>query len=312
MGKPLKIAFMGTPDFAATALQALLNSEHEVVCVYSQPPRPKGRGKKIQPSVVHELATQHGIEVRTPVNFKDEKNVQAFADLNLDVAVVAAYGLILPKTLLDTPQYGCINIHASLLPRWRGAAPIHRAILAGDKQTGVTIMQMDVGLDTGDMIKEDAVNITDQTTLMMLHDQLADMGGRLIIEVLDELAQEGSLPTVKQPEEGITYADKITKEEGKIDWSSSAFDIDRQVRALNLWPGAWCFDSSGKRIKILSAFAYVGDVRGEVGEIAEGGDIICGGNTILSLKKIQPENKKPMEIGDALNGGILKIGEILS
>lgn len=312
MVKPLKIAFMGTPDFAATALQMLIDSDHDVVCVYSQPPRPKGRGNKVQPAMVHVLAQQHNIEVRTPINFKNEDDVKAFADLDLDVAVVAAYGLILPKALLDAPKYGCLNIHASLLPRWRGAAPIHRAILAGDKQTGVTIMQMDVGLDTGDMIKTDVVDITNRTTLMGLHDQLANMGGRLIVETLNQLSKEGALSNTKQSDEGVTYADKINKEEGKIDWSSSAFEIDRQIRALNPWPGAWCFDSAGKRLKIISGTPQSSDRIGGVGQIIEGGDAICGENTILSLNILQPENKKPMSIEDAINGGILKLGEILS
>ncbi|HPF78252.1 MAG TPA: methionyl-tRNA formyltransferase, partial [Alphaproteobacteria bacterium] len=181
MTKLLRIAFMGTPDFSVAALQALINSDHDVVCVYSQPPRPKGRGKKVQPSPVHQCAEAAGIEVRTPINFKDPKDIEDFKSLNLDVAVVAAYGLILPKSILDAPKYGCINIHASLLPRWRGAAPIQRAIWAGDTETGITLMQMDVGLDTGDMIAVEKLPITGQTICADLHDGLAVMGAKMIV-----------------------------------------------------------------------------------------------------------------------------------
>ena len=311
MTDPLRIAFMGTPDFARLALQALIESDHEVVCVYSQPPRPKGRGKKIQKSPVHIMAEDAGIEVRTPLNFKNAEDLKAFEDLNLDVAVVAAYGLILPKALLDMPKHGCINIHASLLPRWRGAAPIHRAIWAGDDETGVTLMKMDEGLDTGDIITVQKTPITDRTTSPMLHNTLIDMGAEMIVKCLDTLSDKGTLETTPQPEDGVTYAERLTKEEGRIDWTQKASDIDRQARALNPWPGTWSLVND-KRIKILETKMTDEKTSEKPGTVLADGKISCGDRSVLMLSSIQPENKKPMDLKTALNGGHLRIGYVLS
>lgn len=309
MTKSLRIAFMGTPDFSVPALRNLIASNHKVVCVYSQPPRPKGRGQHIQPSPVHEAAQAAGIEVRTPLNFKKDEDIAAFMALELDVAVVAAYGLILPKAILDAPQYGCINIHASLLPRWRGAAPIHRAILEGDSESGITIMQMEEGLDTGPMILKKSVPIRPTTTAQSLHDILSAMGSSMIETVLDELAEKGGLHEEVQPEEGSTYAKMLKKEEGRIDWTKPASVIDRQVRALNPWPGTWCETETGRRLKILEA-SLVSSGSGEPGTLDDKGNVACGEGSI-HLESIQPENKKPINIRDAYSGGYLKAGQRL-
>lgn len=313
MSKKLRIAFMGTPDFAVPALQTLLNSEHDVVCVYSQPPRPKGRGQKLQLSPVHQLAESAEVLVRTPKNFKDKNDVQDFDALNLDIAIVAAYGLILPKEILEAPQYGCVNIHASLLPRWRGAAPIHRAILAGDTQTGITLMKMDEGLDTGDMIAKDTAPITDKTTLPALHDELAAMGGEMLLSFIQSLADTETIEAEKQPDEGVTYASMLSKEEGHIDWSDSAEDIERRIRAFNPWPGTWCLKADQSRLKIIEAsIAKESYNNAGAGTILENGRITCGNSGVLELIKIQPANKKAMDIQSALNGGYIKSGDVLS
>lgn len=312
MSKKLRIAFMGTPNFSVGALQALIQSRHDVVCVYTQPPRPKGRGQQVQKSAIHECAEEAGIEVRYPLNFKDAKDVQEFADLDLDVAVVAAYGLILPQNILEAPKHGCINIHASLLPRWRGAAPIHRAILAGDDESGVTIMQMEKGLDTGPEIAKEKVMIESDMTATQLHDELADLGAKMITQVMDELAEKGSLTSTPQSEEGVTYAHMLKKEEGLIDWSKDASEIDRQIRALNPWPGTWCTLPSGKRLKIKKATLVRQMQEGAVGSLNDQGLVICGDCFGLQLEEIQPENKKPMDVKAALNGGYLSVGDILS
>jgi methionyl-tRNA formyltransferase len=248
---PLKVVFFGTPDFAVPALQALIDSPHEVICVYTQPPRPKGRGYKIQKTPVHALAEAHNIEVRTPENLKkDEQAQQAFRDLDADIGVVAAYGLIFPEAVLQAPRYGCLNIHASLLPRWRGAAPIQHAIWAGDSATGVTIMQMDAGLDTGAIITASSTAISDTTKASELHDILADQGARLIVATLDKLADRGELNATPQDEVQATYAPMLGRDDGRIDWTQPAQSIDRQYRALSPWPGIWTIDGQGRRLKV--------------------------------------------------------------
>ena len=224
----LRIVYMGTPDFAVGPLAALLEAGHEVCCIYSQPPRPSGRGHKVTPSPVHAFAEARGIEVRTPRRLRSEDDQQAFADLNADVAVVAAYGLILPKPVLDAPKHGCINIHASLLPRWRGAAPIQHAILAGDTESGVTIMQMDEGLDTGDMLLMDRVAITTETTATTLHDALAILGSDLIVQAMAQL-EAGTLTATPQPEAGTTYASKLSREDGRLNWALNGFTLQHQL-----------------------------------------------------------------------------------
>lgn len=307
---------MGTPDFALAALTAIVErTGHEVVCVYSQPPRPKGRGHEVQPSPVHVYAESRGIPVFTPKSLKSAEAQAEFAAHDLDVAVVAAYGLILPKAVLDAPKFGCLNIHASLLPRWRGASPIQRAIWAGDDKTGITIMQMDEGLDTGPEILKRSLPITSQTNASMLHDRLAILGADMIAEVLDTLAAtRARLPSVPQDDEGYTYAPLLKKEDGQVRWGQSAAEIDRQVRALNPWPGVWT-NAGGKRLKILEAVPGEGraDDVIEAGKILnKRGDIVCGDGVLLRLLRVQPEGKAAMDFPSALNGHYLEIGQVLS
>jgi len=294
----LRIAFMGTPDFALVALKDLVASGHDVVCVYSQPPRPAGRGQKEKPSPVHAWAQEQGIEVRTPVSLKSDAEKQAFADLGLDVAVVAAYGLILPKAILDAPKYGCLNIHASLLPRWRGAAPIQRAILAGDEATGVTIMQMDVGLDTGDMLLIGEIPITAETYANALHDDLATLGGKMIVEALEKLPK-GALVATKQPEDGVTYAAKLERSEAKLDFSDDADVLERKIRAFTPWPGAY-FELGKERIKVQAA--VVSDQSGPIGEILDDQLSIGCGSGALRPTRIQRPGKAAMDADAVLRG----------
>jgi methionyl-tRNA formyltransferase len=318
MSKKLKIAFMGTPDFAATALQALIDSDHDVVAAYSQPPRPKGRGHKVQKSPVHILAEENGIAVYTPQSFKKEPEaVTIFEGLELDIAVVAAYGLLLPQSILDAPKYGCLNIHGSILPRWRGAAPIQRAILAGDTQSGITIMQMDIGLDTGAMISKETTPITRQTTAQSLHDDLAEIGSRLVVEALDVLANTGALESESQNDDDANYAHRLSRDDGRIDWTQPADAIERQMRSLTPWPGIWCLDASGKRMKIHDLSLVETDTQNDgagghpCGALLDkSGLIVCGENTVLKIGRLQPENAKAMDVASALNGGYIAIGDV--
>jgi methionyl-tRNA formyltransferase len=309
--KGLNVVFMGTPEFSVAALKAITGSQHKVICVYTQPPRPKGRGQQLQKSPVQLAAEESGIAVRHPLSLKkDEQARQEFIGLKADVAVVAAYGLILPKTVLEAPRFGCINIHASLLPRWRGASPIQRAIWAGDAESGITIMQMEEGLDTGPMIAKGSVPIGTSMTTPMLHDALAAMGGKLIVPVLDTLALDGKIEAQKQDESLTSYAALLNKEDGRFNWSQSAAEIDRQIRALNPWPGVWTM-TSGKRLKILEAVPVEPSI-GPAGTVSDKtGLVICGGNTGLRLKKVQPDNAKPMDAVSAINGGYLAVGSVL-
>lgn len=307
MSRKLKIAFMGTPDFAVHALDALHTAGHDIVCVYSQPPRPAGRGHKLQPSPVHKRAEELGIPVRTPLSLKkDAAARQEFKDLNIDVAVVAAYGLILPKEVLDAPKHGCINIHGSLLPRWRGAAPIQRAILAGDTKSGICIMQMEEGLDTGPVLLEGETPITNTTTASQLHDDLAAMGAKLIVEAMEKI---DTLPRVKQPEEGATYAKMLEKDDGRIDWTKPAADIERQLRALHPWPGVWCMQG-GQRLKVIAA--EVAEGKGRPGEILDRRLIVACGRGALLLKTVQPQDRKAMDGLSFMNGTHLNVGEVLA
>lgn len=286
----MRLIFMGTPDFAAAALAALLQAGHQVVCVYTQPPRPAKRGQQVQVSAVHKLAQAHGLAVRTPARLRDAEEQAAFAALNADVAVVAAYGIILPQAILDAPRHGCINIHASLLPRWRGAAPIQRALLAGDTQTGVCIMQMDAGLDTGPVLLREAIPIAVEETAGSLHDKLQSLGARLIVEAL---AQLPSLHAQPQPDDGITYAAKIEKAEARLDFSESAELLERKVRAFNPVPGAFA-EVHGERLKILAAQV----------ENASGDDdpYRCGDGKALRPLMVQPAGGRPMAYADYLRG----------
>jgi len=242
----LRLAFLGSPDFAVPTLHAVIEAGHDVVRVYAQPPRPAGRGKRDRPTAVQQAAEAAGIEVRTPRTLRDPEAQAAFAALDLDAAVVVAYGLILPAPILEAPRLGCVNVHASLLPRWRGAAPIHRAILAGDTVTGVTIMRMDEGLDTGPMLLRRSVPIAPETTATELHDALAALGAELIVPALAGLAS-GDLEATPQPEDGVTYARKLERDEGRLDFTRPAAELERLVRAFDPWPGAF-FDLAGERI----------------------------------------------------------------
>ena len=289
----MRVIFMGTPDFSVPALRAIA-ARHEVAAVYSQPPRAAGRGQKPRPSPVHRAAETLGIPVRTPERLKSPEEQAAFAALGADVAVVVAYGLILPQPVLDAPRLGCLNIHASLLPRWRGAAPIHRAIMAGDAETGVAIMQMQAGLDTGPVLAEARTPIGPEDTTADLHDRLAEMGAALIGDVLDRLP----LPAAPQPSEGVTYAQKIDKAEARIDWALPAPQVDRQIRGLSPFPGAWCM-LGGERIKLLRSRLAAG--AGAPGTVLQGFTIACGTGAVEVLEA-QREGKRPMPAAEVLRG----------
>jgi methionyl-tRNA formyltransferase len=280
---------MGTPDFAVVTLKALIAASHDIVCVYSQPPRPAGRGQNLRPSLVHDYATSQGIEVRTPLSLKSADEQNAFAALQTDAAVVVAYGLLLPQAILDVPRFGCFNVHASLLPRWRGAAPIQRAIMAGDAASGVTIMRMELGLDTGPMMKAGRVAITAETTASLLHDELAVLGAKLIAEVLQHPENVGT----PQPAEGVTYAKKIDKSEAKIDFSKPATEVRNHIHGLSPFPGAWCILNNA-RVKILKA-----QVVDHVGNDAL--TFACGSGAIKCLL-LQREGKGVMDAATFLRG----------
>lgn len=291
----MRIVYMGTPEFAVPALTALAGAGHEIAAVYSQPPRPAGRGKALRPSPVHQQAEAMGIEVRTPVSLKDEAVQAAFAALNADVAVVAAYGLILPRPILAAPRMGCLNIHASLLPRWRGAAPIQRAILSGDNVTGVTIMNMEAGLDTGPMRAKHVTPIESKTA-GALTEELAQAGAELMVEVLEDLPAH---PPVPQPEEGVTYAAKIDKMESRIDFTRDAHQVERQVRAFNPLPGAF-FEYRGERFRILAA--HVEEHDGPAGELLDNSLLIGCGHGAIRPGLIQRAGKGAMTPGELLRG----------
>jgi len=277
----MRVIFMGTPDFSVPALDALIEAGHEVVAVYCQPPRPAGRGKKERPSPVQARAEDLGLELRHPVSLKTADEQAAFAALGADVAVVVAYGLILPHAILRAPVHGCLNIHASLLPRWRGAAPLHRAIMAGDAETGVSIMQMDEGLDTGAVLMCEATPIGAEETTGELHDRLSAMGARLIVEALARLDR---LTPEPQPAEGVTYAAKIDKAEARIDWTRPAPEVDAMIRGLSPFPGAWT-EMEGQRVKLLASRVSVGE--GVPGEVLDGALRVACGRGAVQLLRLQ-------------------------
>ena len=310
---PLRIAFMGTPDFAVPALEALIDAGHDIVCVYTQPPRPKGRGHQIQPSPVHLVAQAHNIPVHTPHSLKkDIRAVTDLADYAPDVAVVAAYGLILPKSVLEIPRLGCLNIHASLLPRWRGASPIQNAILAGDEESGICIMQMDEGLDTGPVIDCRSVKIRPETTAQSLHDELAALGAGMIAEVIRQMAENGPPEAQPQDSRGTTYAPMLKKDDGRVNWTKTASEINRQIRALTPWPGVWTTLPDGARLKILAAAPVDETFTQAPGTLTDrAGHVACGGDTVLRLMRVQPENATAMDFIAALNGGYLKPDQVL-
>jgi methionyl-tRNA formyltransferase len=300
----MRLAFMGSPDFAVPALRALHAAGHDIACVYAQPPRPAGRGQKETPCPVHRAALELGLPVRTPARVKrDVAEHAAFAALDLDVAVVAAYGLILPKPMLAAPRRGCLNIHASLLPRWRGAGPIQAAILAGDAETGVTIMRMEEGLDTGPMLLREAVPIAPRATTAEIHDALAALGATLILRALAEDPQG-----TPQPEQGVTYAPKIAKEYGRLDWTQPAAALDRRVRALNPWPGCF-FAHGGETIRVLAAEPVAGS--GAPGTVLDAAPTIACGEGALRLLRLQRAGRAAMDADAFLRGYPLKPGELL-
>ena len=290
----MKIVFMGTPDFSVPVLQALA-ARHDIVAVYTQPPRPAGRGKELRPTPVHAAADALGLPVRHPVSLKGPEEQAAFAALEADVAVVVAYGLILPQAVLDAPRAGCLNIHASLLPRWRGAAPIHRAIMAGDAETGICIMRMEAGLDTGPVLMRQSTPIGVTETTQDLHDRLSQMGADLILTALDRLPDLTAEP---QPAESVTYAAKIDKAESRIDWTRPAAEVDRQIRGLSPFPGAWCM-AAGERIKLLRS--VLADGQGSPGTVLHGLTVACGKGAI-AITLAQREGKKAQIPEDFLRG----------
>ena len=284
----MRLIFMGTPDFSVPVLRALVAAGHDIACVYCQPPRPAGRGKKDRPSPVQACATALGLPVRHPVNFKDPADVADFAALKADVAVVVAYGLILPQSLLDAPAHGCLNIHASLLPRWRGAAPIHRAIMAGDAKTGICVMQMAAGLDTGPVLLRRETDIAPDETTASLHDRLAALGSAAIVDALGALDQLVAHP---QGTHGVTYAAKIDKAEARIDWTRPAVEVDRLIRGLSPFPGAWC-QVEGERLKLLNSCVAAG--QGKPGEVLDNALTIACGTGAVQLLQLQRAGRGAM------------------
>ena len=302
MSDSLRIIFAGTPDFAARHLDALLSSEHQVVGVFTQPDRPAGRGKKLMPSPVKVLAEEKGIPVFQPASLRPEENQKLVSSLNADVMVVVAYGLILPKAVLAMPRLGCINVHGSLLPRWRGAAPIQRSLWAGDSETGVTIMQMDVGLDTGDMLHKLSCPITAEDTSASLYNKLAELGPQGLLHTLHLLATGNAKPEV-QDESLVTHAEKLTKEEARIDWSLSAVQLERCIRAFNPWPMSW-LEIDGQPVKVWQASVIAENTQAAPGTILEAtkqGIQVATGDGILNLVSLQPAGKKAMSAQDLLN-----------
>lgn len=311
----MKIAFLGTSAFAVPALRALVEAGHDVAAVYTRAPKPAGRGQQDRRTPVHELADQLGLSVHTPRSLKSDEEAASFKALDLDAAVVVSYGHILPKSFLDAPVLGCINIHGSLLPRWRGAAPIHRAILAGDAETGVTTMRMDEGLDTGPMLLAESTPISAADTAESVHDRLATLGARLIVSTLDGLMRK-SIDAVAQPEEGVTYAHKLGKEEGVLDWRRPAAELERKVRAFHPWPGTSFEaprDHSVERIKVLaSALTLAGGAPGTISIARDGFPVVTCGVGGLKLLKLQRPGKSAQAADSFLRGFALDAGTVLA
>ena len=308
----MKVIFAGTPDFAAAALKAIAAAGFEIPLVLTQPDRPKGRGMQLAPSPVKQAALELGLRVAQPEKLRNNvESLQMLKEVDADVMVVAAYGLILPQDVLDTPKHGCLNIHASLLPRWRGAAPIQRAIEAGDAETGVCIMQMDIGLDTGDVVSEHCYAIQPTDTANEVHDALMNLGAEAIVADLQQLKAEGRLKSVKQPEEGVTYAQKLSKEEARVDWNESAAVIERKIRAFNPVPAAWV-EYQGKPMKIWRAEVVAQQGRaGEVLSCSSDGLIIACGANALKITQLQPSGSKRMDIAAFAAGHTVEAGTVL-
>ena len=292
----MRIAFLGSPDFALPALNALYDAGHQIACVYSQPPRPRGRGQKLVPTIIHARAEELGLLVRTPISLRNADEQEAFGALDLDIAIVVAYGLILPKPILDAPKYGCLNIHPSLLPRWRGAAPLQRTIEAGDTKTSVQIMAMDEGLDTGAIYLREDFDIANNETYGTLSDKCAKIGAKLLLEVLMQIAT-GSAKAIKQSAEGVTYASKITKNEANIDWSRSAKSVDFMIRGFSPIPAAWTM-LNGVRYKIL--LSRFEDAEGQVGEVLDDELLVACGKGAVRILRLQREGKPAMDASEYL------------
>lgn len=311
---PLRLAFMGTPEIAAICLRAILDAGHDVAAVYTQPPRPAGRGKALRPSPVQILAEREGLKVRTPKSLRNKDAQEAFAALAPDIAVVVAYGLILPQPVLDAPSFGCVNLHASLLPRWRGAAPIQRAIMAGDEKTGVQVMQMEAGLDTGPVLMSAETDISPRDTAGTLHDRLARMGAALLPKALAAI-EAGSISPILQSQDGVCYAHKIDKAEARIDWTRPAEIVDRQIRGLSPFPGAWFEASSPKgRVRIKALMSGVAAGEGAPGDILRSDErliVACGAGAV-DLETLQRAGKGPQSAPEFLRGFPLAPGDRLS
>ncbi|MFT4253151.1 MAG: methionyl-tRNA formyltransferase [Caulobacter sp.] len=308
----MRIAFLGTPDFAVACLAELVASGHEIVCVYSQPPAPRGRGQELKPSPVHAFAEGLGLPVRTPVSMKTPEEIEAFQALDLDAAVVVAFGQILVKAVLDAPRLGCFNLHASLLPRWRGAAPIQRAIMAGDPVTGVQVMRMSEGLDEGPVLLSESVRIDALDTVASLHDRLAAVGARLLPVALAAIARGGAVET-PQSEEGVTYARKIKPAEARIDWTRPAAEVDRHIRGLSPFPGAW-FEAPSEKgpVRVKALLSKVEDADGPAGAVLDDALLIACGEGAVRLLKAQREGKGAQEADVFLRGFPLAVGTVLA
>ena len=306
---PLKIIFMGTPDFSIKPLKALLRSIHKIIAIYSQPPRKSGRGMKENKTPVHAFGEDEKIPVYTPQNFKDENEIAFIKDLNPDIIIVSAYGLILPKKILDIPKFGCLNIHASILPRWRGAAPIERSIMNGDEETGITFMLMDEGLDTGMIIKKFPIKIDQDMNAKALHEKLSLLASNNLIDTLCKYVN-GEIQPVNQTEEGITYAEKIQKVECRISWEKNADEILNLIRGLSPYPGAWFLNKKNKRVKVLAARISHIKNNFKPGEVISEQVIACG-NSAIEIISVKPEGKKEMYVEDYLRGNSISVGEIL-
>jgi len=303
----LRLVFMGTADFAVPALEALAASRHRIALVYTQPPRPAGRGMQPRPSPVAQAAARLGLPVRRPHTLRDPDEQAAFAGLEVDLGVVAAYGMILPEAILDAPRLGCINLHASLLPRWRGAAPIQHALLAGDEQTGVTVMQMAPGLDTGPILAMQSVPIEAGDTAGDLHDRLADLAARMVVPAVDDLAA-GRARAVPQADEGVTYAGKLDRAVGRLDWQRPAAELERRIRALSPWPGCWT-EFRGERLKVLAAEVVAGE--GEPGLVLDERLTVACGTGALRLARVQRAGGRPLAAEEVLRGFAIPPGSRL-
>ena len=305
---PLKVVFMGTPVFSIKPLQELINSRHSVEAIYTQPPRKSGRGMKKNNSPIHNLALENNITVLTPLNFNEKNIIDTLEELSPDIIVVSAYGIILPKEVLKIPQFGCLNIHASILPRWRGAAPIQRSMMAGDKQTGISFMLMDEGLDTGSVLNNFEIPINYKYNAKFLHDELSHKAASELINTMDKYVN-GSIVETPQENIGITYASKILKDESRLDWSKTSQEIFFSIKALNPFPGTWFESKENKRIKILDA--EVNSLCGKPGEVLDSLIIGCGESS-LKILDVQPEGGKEMSVDDFLRGNPINIGCIMN